>query len=222
MCIRDRVTLGGVKGTVWNGSARSVVAPAPALPVTNVQWQAKPSTLLSGSAGAEINFEMLGGKGEGLVKRNLAGNVFVTDGNYRVPASRLEQFLPLPVAEFGGIVQAHIDELELENNLLKRTQGKLVWTKAEVKNTVQLGEVLFDIVPQGEQHIGKLSNTDGQLDVRGEVLLDQAGNYKADIQIVPTAETPPQVNGLLGIIGRPASDGSYRIRNNGNIQNLQF
>lgn len=218
----DPVKLSGVSGTIWNGSAQSVVAPEPALPITNVQWKAKPSALLSGSAGADINFELLGGKGEGLVKRNLGGNVFITDGNYRVPASRLEQFLPLPVAEFGGIVQAHIDELELENNLLKRTQGRVTWSKAEVINTVLLGEVLFDIVPQGEQHIGKLSNSDGQLDLRGEVLLDQAGNYKADIEIKPTADTPPQVNGLLGIIGRPASDGSYRVRNNGNIQNLAF
>ena len=76
-------------------------------------------------------------------------------------------------------------------------------------------------MPQGEdQHIGKLSNTDGQLELRGEVVLDLAGNYKADIQIKPTADTPPQVNGILGLVGRPASDGSYRIRNNGNIQNL--
>ncbi len=216
------VTLGGVQGTVWNGSAKSVVAPEPALPFTNVKWKASPSALLSGSAGANINFEVIGGKGEGLVKRNLAGNVFVTDGNYRVPASRLEQFLPLPVAEFGGIIQVHIDEMELENNLLKRTQGRLTWSQAEVKNTVLLGEVLLDITPQGEQHIGKLSNTDGQLDVRGDVLLDQAGNYKADIHIQPTAETPQQVDGVLSLLGRPASDGSYRIRNNGNIHNLQF
>ena len=82
--------------------------------------------------------------------------------------------------------------------------------------------MLLDITPQGEDHIGKLSNTDGQLDLRGEVLLDQAGNYKADIRIQPTAETPQQVDGVLSLLGRPASDGSYRIRNNGNIHNLQF
>ena len=149
--------------------------------------------------------------------------MFIKDGTFRLPASRLEEFLPLPVAEFGGIVFADIEDLELENNLLKRTVGKLTWNNAEVKNTVLLGQVVFDIVPQGqEQHIGKLSNTDGQLELRGEVVLDLAGNYKADIQIKPTAETPPQVNGILDLVGRPSSDGSYRIRNDGNIQNLQL
>lgn len=217
------VKLSGVSGSIWNGGAQTVEAPELKQPVTNVQWKFAPATLLSASAGANVNFEVLGGKGEGLVSRNRSGNMFVNDGTFRVPASRLEQFLPLPVAEFGGILLADIKDLELENNLLKRTTGTLTWNSAEVKNTVLLGQVVFDIVPQGEdQHIGTLSNTDGQLELRGEVLLDLAGNYKADIQIKPTSETPPQVNGLLNLVGRPASDGSYRIRNNGNIQNLQF
>ena len=215
------VKLSGVSGSIWNGGAQLVETPELKQPITNVKWKFQPSTLLSASAGAVVNFEVLGGKGEGLVSRNSGGNVLVNDGTFRVPASRLEQFLPLPVAEFGGILLADIEDLELENNLLKRTVGTLTWNNAEVKNTVLLGQVVFDIVPEGEdQHIGKLSNTDGQLELRGEVVLDLAGNYKADIQIKPTADTPPQVNGILGLVGRQASDGSYRIRNNGNIQNL--
>ena len=217
------VKLSGVSGSIWKGGAQLVESPELQQPITNVKWKFQPSTLLSASAGAMVNFEVLGGKGEGLVSRNSGGNVLVNDGTFRVPASRLEQFLPLPVAEFGGILLADIEDLELENNLLKRTVGTLTWNNAEVKNTVLLGQVVFDIVPEGEdQHIGKLSNTDGQLELRGEVVLDLAGNYKADIQIKPTADTPPQVNGILGLVGRPASDGSYRIRNNGNIQNLQL
>jgi len=217
------VQLSGVSGSIWKGGAQSVETPELKQPITNVQWKFQPSTLLSASAGAVVNFEILGGKGEGLVSRNRGGDMFIKDGTFRLPASRLEEFLPLPVAEFGGIVFADIEDLELENNLLKRTVGKLTWNNAEVKNTVLLGQVVFDIVPQGqEQHIGKLSNTDGQLELRGEVVLDLAGNYKADIQIKPTAETPPQVNGILDLVGRPSSDGSYRIRNDGNIQNLQL
>ena len=153
------VKLSGVSGSIWNGGAQLVETPELKQPITNVKWKFQPSTLLSASAGAVVNFEVLGGKGEGLVSRNSGGNVLVNDGTFRVPASRLEQFLPLPVAEFGGILLADIEDLELENNLLKRTVGTLTWNNAEVKNTVLLGQVVFDIVPQGEdQHIGKLSN----------------------------------------------------------------
>ncbi len=211
------IKLSGVSGSVWSGSAQQIIAPAPALPINNAKWKFQPATLLSGSAGAKVDFEVIGGNGEGLVKRNLAGDILVSDGKFRVPAANLEQFLPLPVAQFAGVVLADLEELELENNLLKRTQGKLIWSNAEVVDMVKLGQVAFDIVPQGDLHIGKLSNKDGELLLKGEVSLDQAGNFKADIQIKPTAQTSSQVTGMLNLIGKPASDGSYRIRQSGNI-----
>ncbi len=211
------IKLSGVSGSLWSGSAQQIIAPAPALPISNANWKFQPATLLSGSAGAKVDFEVIGGNGEGLVKRNLAGDISVSDGKFRVPATNLEQFLPLPVAQFAGVVLADVEELELENNLLKRTQGKLIWSNAEVVNMVKLGQVAFDIVPQGELHIGKLSNKDGELVLNGEVSLDQAGNFKADITIKPTAQTSSQATGMLNLIGRPASDGSYRIRQSGNI-----
>ncbi len=221
----EPVKLSGVSGSVWNGSAQSVSAPELLFPVENVAWKAAPKTLLSGNAGAKIDFEILGGegKGEGIVQRNLGGDVLINDGKFQIPASELEQFLPLPVAQFAGVLLADIEELELENNLFKRTQGKLIWSNAEVVNTVRLGQVVFDVVPQGaqgEQHTGTLSNSGGQMELDGEIQLDQAGNYKADILIKPTAETPPQVSGILDLVSRAASDGSYRIRNNGNINDF--
>lgn len=222
------VKLSGVSGSVWNGSAQSVTLPPaadqPNIPINNVNWKVKPGTLLSGSAGADVDFEVLGGKGEGLVKRNLTGDVFVTDGKLQVPAKELEQFLPLPVAQFAGILLADIEELELENNLLKSTQGKLIWSNAEIISpaisTLKLGQVVFDVVPQGDLHVGNLSSSNGQLELSGAIELDQTGNYKADILIKPTADAPPQINNVLNFVGRPASDGSYRIRNNGNISNF--
>ena len=214
----EPVKLSGVSGSVWNGSAQQVIGPDPQLPpVHNVNWKFQPSALLAASAGANIDFEVLGGTGKGLVRRNLAGDVMLTDGKLQIPATNLEQFLPLPVAEFAGVLLADIEELELENNLLKRTQGKVVWSNAEIIDATKLGQVVFDIVPEGDLHMGKLSNTGGELTLRGEVTLDQAGNFKADIQIKPTPQTPAHVDGILKLIGRPASDGSYRIRNNGNI-----
>ena len=189
-------------------------------PVSNVNWKFQPSALLAASAGANIDFEVLGGTGKGLVRRNLAGDVMLTDGKLQVPATNVEQFLPSTVgdfAELAGVLLTDIEELELENNLLKRTQGKVVWSNAEIVDAIKLGVVVFDIVPEGDLHMGKLSNTGGELTLRGDVTLDQSGSFKADIQIKPTPQTPAHVEGLLKLIGRPASDGSYRIRNNGNI-----
>jgi len=218
--------LSGVGGSVWSGVAAEVLAPPPAVPVNNLRWRFKPEQLFSGNATAKLNFEVLGGEGAADVSRNLAGDIIVQDGNLNVPAKNLEQFLPLPVAEFGGNVLADIVRLELDNNLLRSTRGSVVWREATVKGavTAQLGQVVVDIVPEpdGEQlvHKVKLSNTDGQLEINGDLQLDQVGNFRADIRLKPNTTTPPELNGMLGLVGKRTSDGSYRIRNNGNIRDF--
>lgn len=220
------VSITGVGGTVWRGSAAQVVAPPPALPVSNVQWRVKPEQIFSGNAAARLDFEILGGTATADVARSLTGDIVVEDGKVNVPAKNLEQFLPLPVAEFGGNMLADIVKLEIENKLLKSTRGSVIWREAVVSGAVnaQLGQVVLDITPeqQGEQlmHRGTLSNQSGQLDINGEFQLDQIGNYRADIRLAPNSSTPPELSGVLGAVGRRASDGSYRIRNSGNIRDL--
>ena len=220
------VKLSGVGGSVWSGIAADVRAPPPAVPVSNLRWRFKPEALFTGNAAAKLDFEVLGGEGAADVFRNLAGDITVQDGNLNVPAKNLEQFLPLPVAEFGGNVLADIVKVETENNLLKSTRGSVIWREATVSGAVsaQLGQVVVDIVPdpQGEQmlHNIKLTNSDGQVDIDGDLQLDQTGNYRADIRLKPNTTTTPELNGMLGLVGRRASDGSYRVRNNGNIRDF--
>ena len=220
------IQINGVDGSVWSGVASHVIAPPPAILVNNLRWRFKPERIFSGNAAVHLDFEVLGGEGDADVFRNLAGDISVQDGNLNVPAKSLEQFLPLPVAEFGGNVIADIVKMEIENNLLKTTRGSVVWRQASVTGAVnaQLGQVVLDVVPetQGDQlvHKGKLSNKDGQLDINGDFQLDQVGNYRADVRLKPNNTTPPELNGMLGAVGRRASDGSYRIRNNGNIREL--
>ncbi len=223
------VVLSGVSGSIWNGSARQVVPPPPAVEVSNVNWRFQPTALLKGNAAANLEFELLGGNGAGNVARGLNGDISVTDGKFLIPAANLSQFLPLPVADFGGNVIADIEDLQLENNLLTTTTGTVVWRNALVTGLLEakLGQVVLDIVPKSVDgnpgHAGKLSNTDGDLDITGDFEIDINGNYKADVKLKPTATASAGLTGVLGSLGpiaRRESDGSYRIRNSGNVRNL--
>ena len=223
------VSLAGVTGSVWSGAAEQVIAPVPAVPVNNVKWRFQPAALLSGRTAATLDFEMIGGRGSGNVARSFSGDVEVTEGQFSVPAANLAQFLPLPVADFGGNVIADIQNLELENNLLTTAQGTVIWRNALVTGLVEaaLGQVVLDVEPKPidgrPAHIGKLSNSDGDLEIKGDFQIDINGNYRADIRLKPTASASAGLTGALGSLGPIAkreSDGSYRIRNNGNIRNL--
>ncbi len=223
----DPIRLSGVDGTVWRGSAARVVPEQqPELTLTDVKWKMLPQKLLSGTAGVNLIFNVFGGNGRADIAGAPDGDITVTDATLQIPADQLQQYLPLPVADFAGTVMADVERIEVQNNLLKSTRGTVIWRNAEVMGGLQakLGQVVLDIVPEpvgdSYSHRGTLSNTDGQLEIKGEFELDQAGNYKADIRLKPLPSTPAELNGMLGIVGQRASDGSYRIRNNGNIQNL--
>ncbi|OED39181.1 hypothetical protein AB833_16750 [Chromatiales bacterium (ex Bugula neritina AB1)] len=221
------VQLSGVTGTLWKGQAAQIIPQQqPELTLTDVQWKVLPQKLLSGAAGVNLVFKVSNGNGEADVAGALNGDITITDATLRIPAAELQQFLPLPIAEFDGIVMADIERVEVQNNLLKSTRGTVVWRNAEVQGALQaeLGQVVVDIIPEKVEgsysHRGKLSNSDGQIDINGEFQLDPTGNYIADIRLKPLPATPPELNGVLGMVGQRASDGSYRIRNNGNIQNF--
>jgi hypothetical protein len=224
------VTIAGVSGTVWSGKAQQVISDNPALVASNVQWRFQPAAIVSGNTAAAVEFEVLGGNGNGNVARHLtSGDVSVTDGTFRMPAANLAQFLPLPIVDFGGNILADIDFLELENNLLTETKGTVIWRDAQVTGGLQaaLGQVILDVEPQAgdgvQAHIAKISNADGDLEIDGEMQIDINGNYKADVRLKPTASANQGLAGVLGSLGPIAqreSDGSYRIRNSGNIRNL--
>jgi len=224
------VSLAGVSGSVWNGGAQQVSSGNPALLASNVKWRFQPASLVSGSTAANVEFEILGGSGNGDVSRHItSGSVAVTNGTFRVPAANLNQFLPLPIVDFGGNLLADIESLELENNLLTETTSTLIWRNATVTGGLQasLGQVVVDVVPQPVDgkpaHIVKISNNDGDLEINGEMQIEINGSYRADVRLKPTATANEGVSGVLGSLGPIAkreSDGSYRIRNSGNIRNL--
>ena len=224
------VAVAGVSGSFWSGSAQQVQLPNPALLANNVKWRFQPAALMSGNTAANLDFDILGGSGNGNVARSItSGDVTVTDGSFRMPAVNLGQFLPLPIVDFGGNLVADIETLELQNNLLKSTRSTVIWRNAEVTGALQaaLGQVVVDVVPQPidgkPAHIATLSSKDGDLELDGEVQIDINGNYRADIKLKPTATANQGLTGALGSLGSIAgreSDGSYRIRNNGNIRNL--
>lgn len=226
----DPLEVAGVSGTVWSGRAQQVVLQQPSVQANNVKWRFLPAALVSGDTAANLQFEVLGGTGDGDVARDVvSGDIEISDGTFRMPAANLAQFLPLPIVDFGGNLIADVETLELENNLLKTALGSLVWRNALVTGGLQaeLGQVLIDVVPEDVDgtagHRATLSNQGGDIELSGNLQIDINGEYRADFRLKPTATANQGVTGALGSLGpiaRRESDGSYRIRNNGNIRSL--
>ena len=216
------VAISGVSGSVWRGSADQVIAQPELEPITNLNWTFQPKALLNTAAGMRVTFDWLGGNGEADVARQLSGTVSISDALMRLPAKSLDQFLPLPVASFAGVIDADIDSLELVNSKLHTTNGVVNWRDAVVSGAVnaKLGNVTLEISPDDNLHRGKLTNADGELEIDGDFQIDQKGDFMVDLRVKPTSATPPELAGMLGALGKRSSDGSYRQRNQGNISDF--
>lgn len=203
----------GVGGSVWSGSAARVQAPD-APPLSNLNWSLRPLALFTGKAGADVDFEILGGNGSGQVARGFGGDVEIGPATLNLPASGIEQLLPLPVARFDGALQVDVDTLVMADGQLRSAQGLALWRGAKLLAPAEadLGEVRLDIAPDEEGHRGTLSNQGGELSLRGTLRLDQQGMARVDISLQPRNNASPALRDSLNLIGRPSADGTYRIR----------
>lgn len=203
----------GVDGSVWSGSAAQVQAPD-APPLESVNWQLRPLSLLTGALGVEVDFDLLGGHGNTEVAQSLGGDTSIGPATLRLPAKRLEPYLPLPIARFDGALELELDHALLANRQLQRLEGQLVWREARLQSPVvaDLGELQLDVAPSESGHNGELVSRGGELDLRGTLNLDQQGLLRVDISIKPRANASAGLRDSLNLLGRPGGDGSWRIR----------
>lgn len=222
------LVVSGVSGPLWKGNVAAVEAPNDALPtgpdtflLEDVSWQLAPMALLSGKGAANIRFYAYGGTGEGQVAQGLAGDTVVSDFSY-VSNGRSLNILLEPLASISGEFSLQVDELILENQLLNTMQGRVVWQNAGLlePTPAKLGNVSIDIRPEGDSHIAAVSATGGDLEIDGTVDVEKNGNYKTDITIRPKPGAPRELTDMLRALGRPASDGSFRVRRSGNANRM--
>jgi len=219
------VALEGVNGKLYNGVVDRVRSTDDLLPLEfrNVAWTLAPGTLLSGGAGANLQFDGYGGGGTGQVLRRWNGDIVVRDFDFTAQAKALEPLLPVPIASFAGELSGHFDTVALANNVLKSMSGTLTWDNAALETPVPtaLGKVDIVIEPENEQsHVVTLSAVGGDVTMDGSVSIALNGDFSADVLFTPAADAPPAVVNGLRQMGRADSSGRVRFQRQGNVNRL--
>lgn len=221
------VQLAGVTGKLFNGEVASVIYADDLLPLEfkNVGWKLAPGALLKGGAGANIRFQGYGGDGAGQVRKQLNGDIHVSDVTFNASAKELEVLLPGPVAEFSGKIDGQIASVQLVNQLLQTFDGDITWNNAEIVTrlygpevSANLGKLDIVINPEANSaHMVTLKSAGGNLSIDGTVALAANGDYQTNIVLTPSANAPQPLVRVLQQRTRPDSGGRYRIQHNGNI-----
>lgn len=168
------VALSGVTGTLWNGRASlaSVRTATQEYSLGQLSWSLSPLSLLTLSPCAQVTTKLPMQDFEGRICSGSGGALKVRDADISAPVTLLQGNLPVPIQ---GQFFAHIDELELRENVLLKLKGKLTWNEARVNtgsNWLEIGNFAAEMSDNGNNGISaKLFQLSGPVDVNLQIEL---------------------------------------------------
>ena len=203
------ITVAGIDGTIWSGSASSLGFKG--RPLGAVSWSCRPWPLLALEWSCRVELQPAGGA----VSAALSGDFNGLDIEARDLSGRL------PITLFEGVVtprgwtgQLDLDvtQARIAGGLPQDAAGKII--VRGLKGPGPGGEVLGDFeLTIGEGAVGtgtlsgRLTDLGGPLHVRGTIELKRDRSYFASGEVSPGPGAGPAIFDTLGFLGPPDQAG---------------
>ncbi|MDH3400345.1 MAG: type II secretion system protein N [Chromatiales bacterium] len=212
------ISLDGLSGTLWNGSARQLVLNNAA--AGELEWEVKPSQLLTGRLGLKFKSQLPDGSISGNAAISVGGSIYLDSVKGSMPLGYITTDFPPGMLD--GRVSLIFEEAIFENEWPTLLKGVLA-----VGNLVQnipkptpLGT--FSVTFDGEQGEdgsvkGVIETRSGALQVDGLLTLNSDRSFVMDSMVRAKAETPDDLKSMLPLIGEQQPDGGYPLRYRGKL-----
>jgi hypothetical protein len=216
------VTLAGVEGTLWSGSAASCSVAGFA--AESLRWRVRPWALLLGRLDASVEAQIP----DGFVSTSLAAS----PSRVRFSGLRGATSLPalaavLPIRGMRGQASVVLESLEIAGGWPTTVVGELKLAGLETAPFIPdgsgallpLGDYTITFVPAPERELlAQFVDTGGPLEVSGTVKLDAARAYTFDALVEPRAGAPESlVEGLRIMTADPDPEGRHRLTMTGSL-----
>ena len=208
----EQLLMQDLAGTVWHGSASSVLLRLPQghLQLGTVQWSLRPLSLLLLAPHLTVHTEW-GNQtlaGELVLRGQRDLDVFNLEG--QTAADLLGRFAPVAL---DGMFILQLEKLQLRDGLPYSTAGRLVWQDGgwqSPQGLVSLGSYAMDVKQApGEALQGQVITLAGPLQASGTVQL-QSREYEVDILLGSEGGLDAQLQQMLSLIA-VAEGAGYRI-----------
>lgn len=204
----------GLSGTVWNGTAERLSLGGVTLGPVN--WNARPSRLLTGQIAADVEATVPEGFVNGTIAVGLGGTIAISDLEAAAPMSWL-----VPTAgATGGQVAARFDKLAFRAGRVETAKGTLNVAGVQLPIPTagrQLGtgaySVAFDAEGLGSEEplTGQLSDAGGPLEITGTLMFTPPRSYELTGKAKLRPEAPPELRSALQMLGPATPDGSHDL-----------
>lgn len=215
----DTVSLAGVEGTVWRGSA--AYGGASGYAVSDVRWQLRPAALVTGRLSLSAEARL----GDGFVRTD------VTLGRSRVSFSELRAALDVALlsqmlpAEASGNASIELESLELIDGWPVRASGTVrvanlvsaPWIPVPGVTTFRIGNFVARLSTADGQVVALINDEGGPLELEGTARLMPERRYRLEARARPRPEAPDMLVQGLRIMAPPGSGGYHAVETSGEL-----
>ena len=209
-----KVAYQGLSGTIWQGDIK--VIQVDKMLFENVHWQFDLSSLFHANLGFDVKFgnardsNQLSGRGT--VSSGLTGHQ-VRDFIFRMPASTVKPFLPLPVNVINGRLITTIDIFQLGEPVCEQMSGEFVWLKAgtDIDGPISFGTITSTLLCEDNYLVAKFDG-ENLLGLEGSAVVKSAKKYSFNGFVKPDVSLPAVVHQGVSFLGKMDNKGKYKIK----------
>jgi len=211
----DTISLAGISGSVWNGSARE--ASAQGIYVRDLEWRMRPLALLSGGIGFAVEASPQPGFIDGNIKLGFNGLITFDELTASLTLQDLEPLIGLP--GLSGTANAKFVRLVMDDGLPIMADGVVDLTDLVIPKLYRgsIGGYRAEFFTQDTGLMSSVEDTDGLIDIAGSLHLAADRNYKFIAQIAPKNDTPESVRRQMQFLGSANERGQYELRLEGRL-----
>jgi len=223
----DNVALSiqGVSGTVWNGSAYLISINN--LQFKKTRWSFNLWQLLTGKIAIDINSHFLKNDISAELGTTFTGRFFTNDLSTKIPARDVTRLANIPLAQLDGMININIEHAQWKQGELPLATGEIKWINASVTvaDTASLGNLSIVLSESEQQSLhAEIRNQGGDIKINGTAELLPEKNYtvdiKLDIKLLPTATANNNIRQSLGFFAQKQASGEYLLKKSGSLNQI--
>ncbi len=207
------VTIGGIQGTVWTGSAKE--ASVSGFYTRDIRWSLRPLRIFTGELAIEVSATPVSGFFEAVVSLGFGGAVSLSELSAALP---LELFSDVAgIQGLSGSASLRFDRLVIVDGLAIAADGTVVIADLTIPilSRDSLGGYEAEFSTQNDGIAATVTDTDGIVDLQGDLQVKSDRSYVFIAQVAAKAETPPAIRQQLQFLPPADEPGQQELRLDG-------
>jgi len=216
------VSLNGITGSVWSGQVAEATIKKQS--VEAISWSLNPLSLFTGNVSTELQATVFENQVDGNLNYSYINNATTLyDISSYIKAENLQKLLNLPFGELAGSIKLDLNEIIIKPKALPSIAGDIRWKNAQLtlSEKISFGDILLTITPDDQGNlIGKLSNTKGQLIIKGDIKVTPKSIYTLRLTLKPRANASSELISILKLVAPRKVKDEHVLNKSGHLRQL--